>query len=126
MKTFSLRKSERLLGPADFGRLSKHGNRIDSDYFIVLYSRNSLGRLRLGITASKRVGRAAIRNRVKRLVREHFRLHKDLLSDGYDVNVIAKGGASDLSSRQISVALEAIVGDILRDCKHEAVSAGTH
>jgi len=82
--------------------------------------------LRLGITVSKRVGRAAIRNRVKRLVREHFRLHKDLFSDGYDVNVIAKGGASALSSRQISVALEAIVGDILRDCKHEAVSAGTH
>lgn len=112
MGTFSLRKSERLLKPADFGRLSKHGNRIDSDYFTIRYSPNGLGKLRLGVTVGKRVGRAVVRNRVKRLVREHFRLHKVLFSDGYDVNVIAKGGTSDLSSQQIRGVLEAIVRDI--------------
>ena len=126
MGAFSLRKSERLLKRADFGRLSRHGKRINADYFVVLYSRNSLGKLRLGVTVSKRVGRAVIRNRVKRLVREFFRLNKVLFSDSYDVNVIAKGDASDLSPTQIRGTLEAIVGDILRDCKHEAVSTGTH
>jgi ribonuclease P protein component len=126
LKAFSLRKSERILKPDDFGRLSKYANRIDSDYFVILYSPNGLGKFRLGLTVSRRVGRAVIRNRVKRLVREHFRLHKALFSDSYDVNVIAKGGTSDLSSWEIRGALEAIVRDILRDCKHEAVSAGTH
>ncbi len=126
MRAFSLERGERLLKRADFERLSKYGNRIDSDYFVILYTRNGLGKLRLGVTVSKRVGRAVIRNRLKRLVREHFRQHKGLFSDSYDVNVIAKGGTSDLPSRRIREALDAIVRDILRDCKHEAVLAGTH
>ena len=126
MRAFSLERGERLLRRADFERLSKYGNRIDSDYFVILYTRNGLGKLRLGVTISKRVGRAVMRNRLKRLVREHFRQHKGLFSDSYDVNVIAKGGTSDLPSRRIREALDAIVRDILRDCKHEAVLAGTH
>lgn len=111
---------------ADFEKLSKDGNRIDSANFVILYSRNGFGKSRLGVTVSKRVGHAVTRNRIKRLVREHFRLRKALFSDSYDVNVIAKGGTSNLSSREIRGALEAIVRDMLRDCKHEAVSAGTH
>lgn len=111
---------------ADFEKLYGDGSRIEGDYFVILYSPNGLGKMRLGVTVSKRVGHAVIRNRVKRLVREFFRLHKALFSDSYDVNVIAKSGISNLSSRQIKGALEAMVRDILRDCKHEAVSAGTH
>ncbi|UCG80650.1 MAG: ribonuclease P protein component, partial [Desulfobacterales bacterium] len=126
VKAFCLKKGERLTRRSDFERLSRDGHRIDSDYFVILYRPNGLGRLRLGVTVSKRVGRAVIRNRLKRLVREHYRQHKGLFSDSYDVNVIAKRGAPDLSSGQIREALDAIVGDILRDCKHEAVLAGTH
>ena len=126
MRTFSLGKGERLPRPKDFQELIKGGTRIDSDCFVVLYAPNGLGRSRLGVTVGKRVGRAVIRNRVKRLVREYFRQHKGLFSDSYDVNVIAKGGKSDLSSGRVRGALDAIVQDILKDCKHEAVSAGTH
>jgi len=126
VRTFSLRKGERLPRPKDFQELIKGGTRIDSDCFVVLYAPNGLGRSRLGVTVSKRVGRAVIRNRVKRLVREHFRQHKGLFSDSYDVNVIAKGGTSDLSSGRVRGALDAVVRNILKDCKHEAVSAGTH
>jgi ribonuclease P protein component len=126
VRAFSLKKGERLLRRADFQRLSKTGNRINGDYFVILFARNGLGKLRLGITVSKRVGRAVMRNRLKRLVREYFRQHKGLFGDSYDVNVIAKSSISGLSSRQIREALDAIVRDILRDCTHEAVLAGTH
>ena len=126
MRAFSLKKGERLLKRADFERLSRCGDRIDTDYFVILFTRNDLGKSRLGVTVSKRVGRAVTRNRVKRLVREHFRKHKGLFGENYDVNVIAKGGTSDLSSGQIREALEAIAGDISRDCKHEAVPVGPH
>ena len=126
MGTFSLAKSERLLRRADFKKLSEGGNSIETDYFVILYGHNGLGTFRLGVTVGKRVGCAVMRNRVKRLVREHFRLRKALFRGSYDVNVIAKGGTSDLSPREIRGALEDIVRDMLRDCKHEAVSAGTH
>jgi ribonuclease P protein component len=126
VRAFSLTKGQRLLRPADFRRLSKGGNRIDSEFFVILYAANGLGRFRLGITVSKRVGCAVIRNRVKRLVREHFRQHQGLFSDSYDVNVIAKSGIPGLSSRRIRDALDAIIRDISKDCKHEAVFAGTH
>ena len=126
MRTFSLGKEERLPRPRDFRGLINRGNRIDSDCFVVHYAPNGLERSRLGVTAGKRVGRAVVRNRVKRQVREHFRQHKGLFSDSYDVNVIAKSGVSDLSSGRIREALDAIIRDILKDCKHEAVSAGAH
>ena len=99
---------------------------MNGEYFIVLYSQNDLGASRLGVTVSKRVGCAVTRNRVKRLAREYFRRHKIFKGYSYDVNVIAKRGASRLSSRQTERALEAVVRDILRDCKHEAVFVGTH
>ena len=126
MKAFSFRKGERLLRRAEFQQLSRSGNRIESDHFVIRYTPNDLGTLRLGVTVSKRVGCAVIRNRVKRLVREHFRLHKAMFSNYYDVNVIAKDGISNLPSREIREALAAIVHDISRNCSHEAVPAGTH
>ena len=126
MGAFCFPRGERLLKSGDFKKLSEDGKRFDGNYFLVLYSPNGLGKSRLGVTVSKKVGRAVTRNRVKRLVREHFRHDKVALSDSYDVNVIAKSGSSSLSSREISEALNAILRDMLRKCEDEAISVGTH
>jgi ribonuclease P protein component len=45
---------------------------------------------RLGITASRKVGNAVLRNRAKRLVREAFRATRELWADGLDIIVIVK------------------------------------
>jgi ribonuclease P protein component len=45
---------------------------------------------RLGITVTKKVGNAVVRNRLKRLIREFFRRNKDLFPAGHDVVVMAK------------------------------------
>lgn len=126
MGALSLLKKERLRKRSDFTKLSKDGRRFHSEYFVVVCSRNGLGRSRLGVTISKRVGRAVARNRIKRLVREHFRHRKAVLKDNYDLNVIAKGGSSALLSQEMREALDAVVHDMLRKCEDEAVSAGTH
>jgi ribonuclease P protein component len=123
---FSFKKAERILKRDDFERLMKCGKRIHRDHFVVYCCRNSLGTLRLGVTVSKKVGRAVIRNRVKRLVRESFRLSKTFFGDTYDMNVIAKRGAANLSFQKTNQALGRIFREISRDCKHEAAAAGTH
>lgn len=64
---------------------------------------------RLGITTSRKVGGAPARNRVRRLVREFFRHHREQIVPPRDVLVIARPGASELRywdvERELSGAL---------------------
>jgi ribonuclease P protein component len=126
LSAFSLTKAVRLSKRADFQRLSKYGRTIQRDHFAVTYCRNSLANLRLGVTVSKKVGCAVIRNRIKRLVRECFRLNKALFDEAYDMNVIARSGAASLSSQELNQTLEGIFREMSKDNQYEAIAPGTH
>lgn len=54
------------------------------------------GPARLGVTVSRRVGGAVVRNRVRRRVREVFRLHREWFADGRDVVFVALPRAAEL------------------------------
>ena len=61
---------------------------------LVLYARkNRLGINRVGITVSKKLGKAHIRNRVRRRVREVYRLNEDKFQPGWDIVVVVRGKA---------------------------------
>jgi len=70
--------------------LSKKGTRHYSACFIFVSRKNQFSRCRLGITVSKKVGKAVTRNRIKRIIREYFRLNRSHLPDRLDINVIAR------------------------------------
>lgn len=55
------------------------------------------GPSRLGIVATRKVGNAVVRNRIKRLCRECFRQWPGFVPDGIDLVVIARDGASELT-----------------------------
>jgi ribonuclease P protein component len=84
----SLSKKERLLKRADFVDIHVHGRRIRTENFTIIAKANGLDITRLGLTVSKRIGNSVKRNRVKRLIRESFRLHKQAIPKGYDVVII--------------------------------------
>ena len=126
MGTFSFGKASRISRKADFERLSRCGRKILRDHFVVTCCPNSLGYLRLGVTVSRKLGNAVMRNRVKRLVRESFRLNKPQFDDGCDMNIIARTSAADLSFHEINQALAGIFREMSRDYKNEAVSVGAH
>jgi ribonuclease P protein component len=100
------KKSDRLLKRFEFITLSNTGKAIQNRFFIVVFRHGAKNRTRMGVTVSKRVGCAVTRNRVKRLVREIFRLKRDRITTTMDINVIAKKPAADISFDQAGASLE--------------------
>ncbi len=90
------RREDHLVASRDFEALKASRDKIHTPHFIVITRPSPTGRSRLGITASTRIGNAVGRNRVKRLLREFFRLHKEKFPTPMDISVIAKKGSVDL------------------------------
>jgi len=101
MGTFFFLKNERLLKRGEFVNLNRSGKRFHSRHFVVIIKKNGLGITRLGVTVTKKTGNAVRRNRIKRLIREYFRLHKARFPQGCDVVVAAKKDAKELDFREI-------------------------
>lgn len=108
---FSLNRDDKLLKRSDFVALTASGKKMHSSHFLVVWSDQSASRVRLGITASRKVGGAVTRNRIKRLVREYFRLHKTHFIIG-DFNIIAKRGAEHLTFREVCQELDTVLHNI--------------
>ena len=64
--------------------------------YVILYARkNRTGINRVGITVSKKLGKAHIRNRIRRRLREIYRLSEDQFLPGWDIVLVARGKALD-------------------------------
>jgi ribonuclease P protein component len=102
--------ADRLHRSAEFIRLQRVGVRSQSSHF-VLYAgilETEPERSRLGVTVSRRIGNAVVRNRVKRRIREIFRGRiRDSLAPGISIVVIARPGAGSLASASITDELVA-------------------
>lgn len=62
-----------------------------ADGYLVLYARkNRTNENRVGITVSKKLGKAHVRNFVRRRLREIYRLHEDKFQPGWDIVVVAR------------------------------------
>ena len=91
MKVFAFPKKYRLRKRIEFEHLKKNGLRIQNNLYIIKYAFNLNSEAsRLGITVTKKIGNAVVRNRIKRLIREFFRKNRKQLTQNYDINVIVK------------------------------------
>ena len=105
-----LPRSVRIRKRTEFVRLERAARRRPGVRFVVLTSPQRSGVSRLGITASRRVGGAVVRNRVKRFVREFFRRYRQQIVPSRDVIVIARPPAATATyadvKRDLSKALD--------------------
>ena len=69
---------------------------------LVVYARKNGGRgNRLGLTVGTKVGKAVVRNRVRRRLKEIYRLHEAELRPGVDLVVVARGRAREAAYREL-------------------------
>jgi len=101
MKQFSLKKTERIRKRSEFSAVARLGEKYHTKHFMVVFNPNNLEIGRLGISVSKKVGTSVKRNRVKRLIKEFFRLNKKNLPCSHDVLIVAKEGSSNLTYQQV-------------------------
>lgn len=93
-----LRAVERLRHTSDFQHTFEQGKKLVTSLFVMYVCTNQQPYSRFGLAVSKRVGKAVVRNLVKRRLRELFRQHKFLLDAPADIVVVARREAAQASA----------------------------
>lgn len=109
-----LRKAERLRKRPEFLATRKRGKRRAGRYVVVYGRPNGREYSRLGVTASRKVGNATVRNWWKRRIREAFRRNKHEIARGLDLVVIVKASASRPEFEDLRAELLELFAQIAR------------
>lgn len=112
-----LPKSERIAKRADFVRAYEQGEKHFGRHIVVFARPNELGHARIGVTATRKVGKANIRNRLKRWVRETYRTHRAELGIGeqsLDFVVNVKNSAATTEFAEFSADLVRVLKRVTR------------
>jgi len=96
---------ERLKKTWEFQRAYKKGKKNWNTHFVIYVYHTEFSQPRLGITVSKKVGESVQRNRVKRLIREAYRLLKPEVLPHFDIVVVGRKAALGLSGQQAEESL---------------------
>lgn len=105
----TLGKEERISLERDFRRVFAQGKRIRTPYFTVVLCPNELGIRRMAVVAPKKVGKAVVRNRMKRLAREFFRLNKCRLRPSTDYIFVVRRGERGIGLREVEATLRSLL-----------------
>jgi len=120
LKPFSFTKMDRIRKSSKYRILSTYGIRHYNEYFVIVSRKNQFLRSRLGITVSKKVGKAVTRNRIKRIIREYFRVNRSMLPVQLDINVIARQPSAKIGNESLRENLGCLLHTISQK-KHPAV-----
>ena len=97
--------AESLKKNRDFQLVYKTGTSYVNKYLVMYARENQLGKNRIGISVSKKVGNSVVRHRLCRLVRESYRLNEEQFQSGYDLVVIVRPSAKEKGYHEIESAL---------------------
>ncbi len=117
----ALPKERRLAKRREFVEVYETGRKYFSRYAVLFFAGNGLKHSRIGITATKKLGKANVRNRLKRWTREVYRRNREPLgldARALDIVVNVKPSAAETSfqdySRDLARALERVVSESAR------------
>ena len=89
----------------DFSRIIENNKPYKTNYFNVFFEKNYINDYRFGISVSKKVGNAVIRNKLKRQIKNILDQYKDKIIREYDCIIIVKSNIINLSYLEIKEQL---------------------
>ena len=104
--TTSLKKNH------EFRRLYNKGKSAASQCVVVYSRRNGKAENRLGVTVSTKIGGAVQRNRIRRRLKEIYRLNEEKLAAGYDVVIVARMRSRFAGYRELETSVMALFGKL--------------
>ncbi len=104
----------RIRKSGEYQRHRRHSKTFRTRNFVIAWAATDKGHHRLGLTVSKKVGRAHERNRVKRLLRTWFREVQAELPGSWDLVVIARPGAARLKLIEVEAEMTELAGWLTR------------
>ncbi len=90
----------------DFMFMYRRARSLCADCLVIYYRKNKSDNLRLGITVTKKVGKAVIRNRIRRRIREVFAELSEKIPPCYDIVIVSRVKAADCDYSEIKSALK--------------------
>jgi len=103
---FRLKKEAKIRNASDYRRVMREGVRGNTPHFHIRTLKNPLGIIRLGTAVGRKVGNACARNRIKRRLREYFRLNREKMPPETDIVFVALDGAATLDMHQLQAELD--------------------
>lgn len=100
-----MRFTESLRKNTQFQFVYKNGKSYANKYMIMYVKKNGLQINRLGISVSKKVGNSVVRHRVKRLIKESYRLHENVFNSGLDIVIVGRPSAATVGYEEVEEAL---------------------
>lgn len=97
--------SESLKKNKDFQVVYRKGKSYANKYLVMYIRENELGKNRIGISASKKVGNSVVRHRLARLIRESYRLLEENFRCGYDIIIVVRVSAKEITFADMKSAL---------------------
>jgi len=95
---------------SDFRKVYKHGKSFANRYLVMYILNNKSEYSRIGISVSKKVGKAIIRNKVRRRIKEAYRLNIDEnIKNGYDIIFIARVAIKDADYFDIEKSMKHLI-----------------
>jgi len=101
-----MRRRYRLRRNSDFQQVRQNGKFYASSFMVLAFLRNELDYSRFGFVVSKRLGKAVIRNKIKRRLREATRQRISQIQPGFDLVFIARQPIGEASYIEIEQTLE--------------------
>ena len=103
-----MKKEYRIKRSQDFDNIIRKKQSFANRQFVIYFQKNKLEHMRLGISVSKKLGKAHERNKIKRYIRETFKTRKNYVKN-YDIIIIARTGVKELPFLEVGSSIDHVL-----------------